>query len=800
MTGNARGQHLPELLFLFAGSGCAALIYEVVWFQMLELVVGSSAVSLAVLLGTFMGGMGLGTLALPKLVPSRFHPLRVYAALEFGVAVFSALVVCALPAAGRLYSEIAGVGRLDYFWRAMVGVTLLLPPTTLIGATLPAVARWTELNRQGASRLGACYGINTVGAVIGSLVTGFLLLRIYDGFVATAVAVGLDMAVALVALLLARKTSGDSAPLCPSEGVVNPTLPHPVFARVLVVIGLSGFCALAAEVLWTRLLSLMLGGTVYNFSIILSAFLTGLGLGGLLGSMIARRATQPHQWLGLCQLLQVFGVVWCTDLLTHTLPFWPGTNVADATLSHQLVTDFFRTSIAVLPATILWGASFTLALSAASGASHDPGRSVASIYFSNTLGAVLGAVLGSLVLLPCLGTPHSEGVLIFFSLTSAILLLRPKTKLQYGLFAAAAAFAVLLMLKPSTVAWQVVAYGRHAAEGDQTARVLYLGEGSQATVAVSENFIGTRYFHVSGKTEASTHFLDMRLQRMLGHLPALVHPHPRSVLVVGLGSGVTAGCFVLHPSIERIVICEIEPLIARHVAGFFAEQNYDVLSDPRVEIVYDDARHFLATTRETFDIITSDPIHPWVKGAAKLYSEEYFALCARHLNPGGVVTQWVPFYSSSRDVVRSEVATFFSVYSGGTIWGNDMGGHGYDSVMLGSVIPLRIDVDAMKARLDRPDFQRIRDSLAEVRFGSVVELLATFAGRDQELKGWWGGAEINRDRSLRLQYLAGLSVNSRAGAAAYEEMVGSRGYPSGLFWGQADDISHILARGHEPGR
>src|SRR5262249_36018090 len=153
--------------------------------------------------------------------------------------------------------------------------------------------------------------------------------------------------------------------------------------------------------------------------------------------------------------------------------------------------------------------------------------------------------------------------------------------------------------------------------------------------------------------------------RMLGHIPALVHPRPRSALIVGCGAGVTAGSFVVHPAIERIVICEIEPLIPQVVAEFFSEENYDVLNDRRLQIVYDDARHYILTTRETFDIITSDPIHPWVKGAATLYTKEYFELCKRHLNPGGVITQWVPLYESNTDVVKSEIATFFEVFPNG---------------------------------------------------------------------------------------------------------------------------------------
>jgi spermidine synthase len=206
-----------------------------------------------------------------------------------------------------------------------------------------------------------------------------------------------------------------------------------------------------------------------------------------------------------------------------------------------------------------------------------------------------------------------------------------------------------------------------------------------------------------------------------------------------------------------------------------------VLRDPRVQVVYDDARHFIATTHEKFDIITSDPIHPWVKGSAVLYSREYFELCKQRLHPGGMVTQWVPFYESDRSVVQSEIATFFSAFPRGTIWGNDDEGRGYDTVMLGQVLPLHIDVGALQQRLDRPDHAQVKRSLAGPGLGSAVELLTTYAGGSDGLKAWLAGAEINRDRSLRLQYLAGLHLNSTKGADAYVEMLGHRKFPDDLF-------------------
>ena len=774
---------LPWLLVLFVGSGCAALIYELVWFQLLQFVIGSSAVSLAVLLGTFMGGMCLGSLALPRFVSSARHPLRVYALLELGLAVAGLVVLYAMPTLTRFYLAYAGHGWSGIVLRGFVCAVCLLPPTMLMGATLPAIARWVEATPRGISWLGFFYCGNTAGAVAGCLLAGFYLLRVHDLVTATWCAAALNLAVALLAFALASVAPAPPPAVSPSPALVPSPSARRANRTLFLTLALSGLCALGAEVIWTRLLSLLLGATTYTFSLILAVFLAGLGLGSAAGTSVARHSTRPRFALGCCQLLQVLALVWATHTLTTLLPFWPVDPARAVGLWPTFQLDLVRCAWAILPSAVLWGASFPLALAALTTRGSEVGSLVGRAYAANTVGAIVGAVAVSLAAIPLLGTRlAAQGLtgLAFAAAACAFAPLRARDWLALTL-AAAAATALALTLPPTP--WQLIAYGRQTAITAATAKVLFLGEGINASVAVTEDPDGERFFHVSGKTEASSLFKDMRLQRMLGHLPALLHPHPRSVLIVGCGAGVTAGSFVNYPSIARIVICEIEPLIPHAIATRFAVENHDVLRDRRVEIVYDDARHYLATTGEKFDLITSDPIHPWVKGAAVLYTQEYFALCRQHLNPGGLVTQWVPFYESSRAVVQSEIATFFSAFPDGTIWGNDDEGYGYDTVVLGSLTPLAIDLDALQARLDRPDHAAARDALADVGLGSALGLMSTYAGQAPDLKAWLTGAEINRDRSLRLQYLAGLALNSSRGTDAYTEMLGHVTYPEALFRG-----------------
>jgi spermidine synthase len=792
------------MLVLFVGSGCAALIYEIVWLQLLQLVIGSSAVSLGVLLGTFMGGMCLGSLLLPRLVPVSRHPLRVYAWLELAIGAIGLAVLVSMPAVGRIYAGLGGHGWAAILLRGLVAAICLLPPTLLMGATLPAVARWIEASPRGVSWLGFFYGGNIAGAVAGCLLAGFYLLRVHDMHAATYVAVAINAAVAALAWRLAAVTPYNPAAAEP-ERHRGRCLQRGRDWSPYVAIGLSGLCALGAEVVWTRLLSLLLGGTVYTFSIILAVFLVGLGLGSSTGSLVARNTSQPRIALGLCQLLLAAAIAWSAWQLSRSLPYWP----IDPSLArqpwHLLQLDLLRSAWVLLPAALLWGASFPLALASVADPEEDTGRLVGGVYAANTLGAILGAAGFSIVLVGSVGTQNAQWLLVVISAVAGLLMivpaLRRSPRPMVGTLAAlaAAGMAAVVAWTIPPVSSDLVAYGRYAFQDAGSGEVVYLGEGTNASVAVTKLKSGVRNFHVSGKIEASSEPQDMRLQRMLGHIPALVHPQPRSVLVVGCGAGVTAGSFVAHPSVERIVICEIEPLIPRVVARHFALENHNVASDEmqksgRVEIVYDDARHYILTTDEKFDVITSDPINPWVKGAATLYTQEYFELCRSRLAPGGVITQWVPLYETSPAAVQSELATFFRVFPEATIWGNDIDGLGYDLVLLGTQEPAAIDVMRLHERLDRLDHTLVAWSLADAGFPSALDLLATYSAQASDLKPWLARAQINRDRNLRLQYLAGSGVNEHRETTIYDELMGHRQYPERLFVVSAEHLPILKRR------
>jgi spermidine synthase len=783
---------LPILFFLFFGSGCAALIYQVVWLQLLQLVIGSSAVSLGVLLGMFMGGMCLGSFILPRLIDARHHPLSVYAILELGIGVMGLALLFGMPLINGIYTAIGG----SVMFRAVVAGVCLLPPTMMMGATLPAIGRWVETTPAGVSWLGFFYGGNIGGAVLGSLLAGFYFLRVYDMATATYVAVLLNTAVAVVAILIAGRTTRE----LPTESADQAagTAEHAAAGSraVYLAIALSGLTALACEVLWTRLLSLVFGATVYAFSLILGVFLFGLGIGSSVGATLARGGTRPRVALGWCQMLLCAAMGWAAFMLNASVPFWPVNPAiaSDPWFGFQL--DIVRCLWVALPGAILWGASFPLALAAVVTPGQDPGKLVGGVYAANTVGAIVGSLGASMVVTKFVGTQHGQALLILVSAFSGLVMLAPLVKdagsgrprwSVLALLVVATGAAVAVARSVPAVPGDLVAFGRHAATNKGIADILYVGEGLNAFVAVSHTADGALNYHNAGKIQASSLPQDMRLQRMLGHFTHLLAVSPRNVLVIGCGAGVTAGAVSIAPGVEHMTIAEIEPLVPWSVSTYFGEHNYHVIDNPKVTTRIDDGRHFLLTTDEKFDAITSDPLDPWAKGAATLHTREFYEVVKRHLNPGGVVTMWVPLYETTMEAVKSEIATFMEAFPNTVVWGNtNRNGQGYDLVLTG-----KVDVDELQAKLDSPEYAEVARSLREIGITSAVDLLSTYAGSAADLAPWLADAALNQDLDLRLQYLAGMGLNTNRNVEIYAEMLRHVTFPNGLFTGSRASLQAL---------
>lgn len=792
---------LPLVLLLFVASGCAALIYEVVWYQMLQLAIGASAISLGILLATFMGGLCLGSWFLPKLTPAGSHPLRVYALIELGIGICGLLVLWGLPLIDDVYFASAQGGLAGMLTRGLLCAICLLAPTFLMGASLPAISRFISATPRGVAWWGWLYAGNTLGAVAGCLLAGFYLLRLHDLAFATYAAVAINLAIAIGSFALAMAAPAisltveeDNALAAAPAEEDGGTLP------VYLVIGLSGAAALGAEVVWTRQLGMLFDGTTYAFSLILAVFLIGLGLGSGLGAVVLR-IVRPRMALGWCQILLAGGICWAAFMISQVLPFMPEPRALNGW--DVALTNLTRSLMALLPATLLWGASFPLAMAAAKRNGDDPARPVARVYAANTFGGIVGALVASLVLVAWIGTRDTQRtMLVLVALGGFVLLLPVLTRkgvlAGFAIGGTAAAVLGLAWALPEQPG-ALVAFGKQIRSLSPSAKVLEVQEGRNSSLAITRiGADGSLQISVAGHVEATNEPFDMSLQRMIGHIPALIHPNPVKILGIGFGAGVSAGSFVPYASVKSITVVEMEPKVPPTSSKYFAPYDNNVFHDPRTNIVYDDGRHFMMTTKEKYDIIASDPLDVWVKGTASIYSKDYFETVKAHLNPGGYFTLYVPLYESDEATVKSEFATFFAVFPHGTVWANLNNGQGYDLVLMGQADPLKIDIDAAEQRLHSPAFGNVLQSMREIDFPNATSMYATYLGDEASMRNWLKGAQINTDKDLRLMYLAGWGINAEMADPLYRKILAMRKQPRAIFSGSPGALGALYNKMQTP--
>ena len=563
---------------------------------------------------------------------------------------------------------------------------------------------------------------------------------------------------------------------------------------VLWGIGVSGFCALGYEVLWTRILTLSIGANVYAFTIILVAFLAGIALGSEaygLALMTFPRATHGTRgaiaWFGLTQV--VIGVA--ALLVTFYLRHIPAHAVALQNLLFGAGLPSFRARVwsnfllafvyMVVPAFFM-GAAFPMAGEVVARHRKAVGRAVGEVLSYNTVGAILGAAISGFVMIRSVGIERSLQVLTVMNVGLGLLVLASLRKARWlpaGVGAATLAviafltvnhdaarmwdtryFAVFRSNQPE--AFSTPAMIREAVENTD---VLYYAEGVESIVSVIKITGGEQSFVTNGRVEASTDLQAQQVQFTLGHLPMLLNQSPKDVLVVGLGSGMTAGATAVHPGVHEVTLVEIEPQVLG-VARTFEAYNHRVLENPKVRVILNDGRNFLMTTNRTFDVITADPIHPWFRGAGYLYTSEYFALAAAHLRPGGVVAQWLPLYELTPHDVQSIVKTFQQHFTHTLLWLTH-----FDAELVGSNAPFVLDEPQLQRRLAAP---AVAGDMQRVMMGSAADLLSYFVMSTEEMKRFSQGGTLNTDDNLYLEFSAPFSIAAPALMAANVEALTAR--------------------------
>ena len=735
----ARRQRYIALL-LFTASGIAGLTYEVVWSRQLTLIFGTTTLAVSTVLTTFMFGLGLGSFLAGRRMNLGANPLRIYAALEAGVGVYAIVFPGVFWLVEGLHERIFGLLYAAPLPLALARFGLaflaLLPATLLMGGTVPAMGRALvrDEGELGAGA-GSFYAWNTLGAALGSGLGGFLLIPALGLRWSTLVAAAINLGVGAVSWRLAA-----SAPPAerPRETVRPPVQRSPAAEKqaptdsrwLLACYGVSGFAALGFEVILTRVLILVYGSSVYAFAVVLTGFLFGIGLGSLLAARRIDRVADLGGAVGLLQAIIGLSILVTSPFFDRlpVLVFGMYRATGGAWGGLTLLEFLLTVGLLVVPTTAM-GAMFPVASRIAGIRWAGAGRAVADAYSVNTVGAILGAFAGGFILIPALGLRRGILALALLNLLlAAILLWRSSLLTPYARRAAAAilvAAPVLgLALLPGWDArllssgvyvyapdYERLVDGGRLADSLQRYRLLYYTEGVTATVSV---FQGRYLFmRVNGKTDAGDS-PDNLTQRLLAHVPLLLHRDPKDVLVIGLGSGVTLGSALRHP-IARADTVEISPEVVE-ASRFFEEANGHALADPRSHLLVLDGRTWLTAGPRTYDVIISEPSNPWQTGNSNLFTREDYRAARARLNPGGILCQWLPYYRMPQADFRAATKTFQEIFPQTTLWIS-----GTDALLVGGVAPLTLDLERLRAGFGD---ERVQTDLAEVGIATPTALLS----------------------------------------------------------------------------
>ena len=765
---------LPGLLLCFFFSGAAGLIYQVAWSKALGLIFGHTAYAVATVLAVFMGGLAAGSGLLGRWSERRERPIAMYGWIELGVAATGAVSLAGLAGVRSVYLAAypyaSGNGASLLALRFAGAAIVLFLPTFLMGGTLPVLVR--GLARDSAelgTRLARLYWLNTAGAVVGTFAAGFLFLPTLGLRKTLGVAVTLNLLAGALALRLSRQEPAAMPPAMPEVAAFpqkKDAPPSALSSRFLCVcFGIVGATAMAYEIGWTRLLSTQLGSSTYAFTLMLGTFLTGIVLGSAIFERWNRRHKVTRMTFASTQTLTALAALVFLTFFPRLIEVLPPILRATHESFRGLVLAQFATSaLAMLPAAIVFGFNFpAVALLIAgpqSASTSGHSNAVGRAYAWNTLGAILGATATGFWLLPRLGSFHLLAATAAANLVLAAVL--SVVSVPTRMLSFAANFALLIAVAfigfsnyfydPAMAAFNTVMYWNlydrplTLRENAHLVDIIYFADGLNSTISVArtDDYISLR---TNGKVDASNH--DVTTQRLLGHLGVLAHT-PRRVLLIGFGSGMTASALASYPELERLDVVEIEPAVIG-AAPLLTQLNHNVLRDPRVHVTLDDARNFLFTTRERYDLIVSEPSNPWIAGVATLFTREFYRGAQARLAPGGALVQWLQAYSLYPDDLRMVLATFLSEFHGATLWHGD----GPDLILMAPSPPSVEILNRAQVLYPNPS---LHDDFKQLGMDEPAGLFDFYMLDDEALRNFSSGAQINTDDLTLLEYHAPRSL------------------------------------------
>ncbi len=735
-------------LFFFV-SGATGLIYEVVWTRLLTLVMGNTHYSIATVLTAFMGGLALGSYAGGKVIDRRFNPLAAYAFLELGIGLYCLIIPGLIDFAFPLFKWVYLNWGDSYTQASMIRfsicVAILIVPATFMGATLPVLSKFVSRDKAHIGKdVGTLYSINTFGAVFGAWASAFVFMRLWGVQSTIWMTALLNLAISAVIFLIFRPpvkgsiTHEPESPLSPLDNREK---------LILLSFGFSGY-----QIAWNRILSLLLGSSVYAFSLILTAFILGLALGTASFSRLLSRFGDPMRVYGFTQI--TIGVASLLSIpLFGTIPFVNRWIYANWGLQFDFIqfTNFLIIFALLFIPTFFMGAQFPLVIKLTTRKLETLGRHVGRIYACNTIGAIVGSFVAGFILIPELGlqTTLISGVFLSVLLGTAILMLGSRLNLSVKIYALPLFLIFCVLAAKSIGPWDksVISSGSFMpyriadlkeAELKKN-KILFFKEGMHTT-SVSGNI----FLRVNGKTDASL-ALDMRTQLLSGYIPMLLHPDPKSVLVVGQGSGITLGAVEQFP-VNEIMLIEISPAVIEG-SRFFDPFNHHALDDDRVTLNLEDGRNHIALSDRTYDVIISEPSNPWISGVGALFTVNFFKLLKKRLNPGGVACIWV-HTNMSPDSFKSIIRSFSEEFPFVSMWESIAGD---DYLLIGSEEEYGLSYQKTRQYLSNETVGR---DLGRISINNVPDLLSLMVMSRENLLKFSASAPLHTDDNSLLEFNA----------------------------------------------
>ena len=731
------------ILILFFFSGASGLIYEVVWQGMLNLVFGNTTFATTTVIASFMGGLALGSFYFGRLVDRYKKPLRLYVYLEVGIGVFAILFPFILAGISAIHISIYHYLQPTFYVSSLIKFALcflvLLIPSFLMGGTLPIISKFFVTTFEKLSwGVGRLYGSNTLGGVIGAFFAVFFLVPSLGVKETTYIAAAINILIAGVALGLSIFLVSDNPEQPKRKGkkaakIEQQIYPGYIHRVVLIVYALSGFCALAYQVLWTRVLVFFLGNTTHAFAVMLTTYLLGLALGSFIFSKFLDKGKHLltllafiEVFIGLFALLSI----WEFTKLGNILDYFYALFGSDwgALIGTRYIGSFL---IMFIP-TLLMGIAFPLVNKIYTKNINGLGHGIGNIYSVNALGSIVGSFMAGFILIPVIGITKSIMLIALVNLILGAVMTFSTLFTKYRVkWATVVITATLLTVLVTTIVTPSTTLQRLF----QGQKLLYYEEGASSTVAVVQNEGGFKYLVVNGVYEVSTDYTVLRTFHMLGHLPLLLHENPQKALIISFGAGITSGAVAKH-DLQQIDAVEISSEVIE-ANEYFVKENQAVLTDPRVNLIIDDGRNYLLRTTNQYDVITADATHPTGSDSWVLYTKEFYELCKERLNPDGLMAQWLPVHALAPVDYKTIVKTFQAVFPNATLWfTNDY------TILVGTTEELTIDFALFSQKLQN---KKIKEDLEKFNLDDPLSFLGSFIMGKESLIQYTENIQLNTD-------------------------------------------------------